>query len=239
MSNKEEIFLEMRNDDEMIIEICRDFWTIQDGSFKYKVKEIAEKYGLNINEVKNIVIQNCRVISSLFRCEYCGEPTKYFTTRTEYNKAVINGVPSEWYLERYKLCKECSEELEERLKREKEEKLAKLREEKTKKMLEAFQNGVYESLSLLEFNFLVALANSRNTEEARKKIGLSKQTAEKLLTKFNDLHLINDNVGISGYSLLLEFSEALKRIKLKKRVKSVFGSKRAFELYKILKNKYN
>ncbi|RMD65828.1 DUF2726 domain-containing protein [Candidatus Pacearchaeota archaeon] len=59
-----------------------------------------------------------------------------------------------------------------------------------------------------------------------------------MIQKLSDIHLINFNVGIQGYTFLQELNQALQEIGIQRRVRLIFGSPKAQELYRELKRKY-
>jgi len=226
------IQVEFLTDDEDMQELCLLYWQVDDeGRFVHNVSDFASRFGLKSRKVASVVRQHCRAFRTDLMCEMCGKPVKYLDNRSDVS---IGWRHKEWY----RFCAECKEESgrqeEERRRRQAEE----LREQKSRKMEEAFENGVYESLNLLEFNLLVALATSKNTTIARKKVGLSEEDAGAIIDELNDLHLINFKVGIQGYALVEELGIALQEIRLQRRVKSIFGSPKAQDLYRKLKREH-
>ena len=210
-------------------ELCDLYWdTNEYREFIYKVADLAKKFGLEKGIVPNLVKKKCRAYFTHDICKKCGLPVRFLSSREDAKSgyAIIL------------ICKKCEQNKEEEREVREEKERTKLYSQKKMKMRDAFESGIYESLSLLEFNFLIHLATSNNIDIARKKVGISKESASNFIENFNNMDLINFNVGIKGYELIPEFEEALKNIKLKKNVKSIFGSAKAKEVYRLLKRKY-
>lgn len=226
------IQVEFLTDDKCLQELCTMYWqSDEDGKYQQKVTDIAKKFNLKDHEVASIVRKHCRVFRTDLLCENCGDPVKYLDSRADVS---IGRRDREYY--RY--CEKCKDIVQKQEEEEKQKQDIILRQQKETKMQEAFQNGIYESLNLLEFNFLVALATSENLTDARKKVGLSEKDATNIFERLNELHLINFRIGIEGYSLLGDLNIALHEIGLQHKVKSIFGSPKSLELYRKLKREY-
>jgi hypothetical protein len=226
------IQVEFLTDDEDMRELCQLYWhTDDEGKYAYKVSEFAGRFGLGTHEAASVVQQHCRAFRTDMLCEVCERPVKYLNSRSDVS---IGRRRKEWY----RFCDECKEKLRQQQEEEERKRADALSQQKLRKMQEAFDRGGYESLNLLEFNFLVALANSDKVASARKKVGLSEKDAKAIIEKLNELHLINYNVGIEGYSLLEDLDRALQEIGLHRRVKSIFGSPKALKLYRVLKREH-
>ncbi|MEJ2637551.1 MAG: DUF2726 domain-containing protein [Calditrichia bacterium] len=100
----------------------------------------------------------------------------------------------------------------------------------------AWERDVYETLSLIEFNCLVQLAITGHMKKAQLAMGLSKDDAVKIMQKLHDLFLIR--VEDRDFPMLPELERALISIGVKRRVGPVFGSPKAPDAYRILKQKY-
>lgn len=226
------IKIEFLTDDPKMRELCQLYWEVdEEGKFIHRVADFAGRFGLKPREVAKVVRQHCRAFRTDLLCERCGAPVKYLDNRSDVS---IGWRGRDWY--RY--CDVCKEIIWKQKEEQRKQQIEALRRQKFEKMRVAFENGVYESLNQLEFNFLVALAISPDTEVARKRVGLSKKDADAIIQKLNDLDLINYNVGIQGYALLKEFAQALQEIGLQRRVRSIFGSPKAQELYRKLKERF-
>ncbi|RMD65827.1 hypothetical protein D6817_05370 [Candidatus Pacearchaeota archaeon] len=157
------IEIEFQTDDPRMRELCQLYWEVDGyGKFVHRVADFAEKFGLKAREVAKEVRQHCRAFRADLLCESCGAHVKYLDNRSDVS---LGWRSRDWY--RYcDTCEDAIQSQEEERRRQQDEIL---NQQKLEKMQEAFEGGVYESLSLLEFNFLVALATSPNTDVARKK----------------------------------------------------------------------
>jgi hypothetical protein len=131
------------------------------------------------------------------------------------------------------LCLQCSEQRESIRKAEEEAQKKAKWEEKQRTCVEAVRIGVYESLNDLEFNFLLALVQLGNLDEAAKAVGLSRKFADKHFHKFVGLSLVL--YDHPKWLLVDELTEALKTAAPRRHFKSVFGSPQAEKLYRALK----
>lgn len=221
-------------------ELAKAYWERNgEGKYTYTVAELADKFGLKKGELCQIVKQSSGIIDEDYKCENCGSPLeRLFSTRTE-----LTYTPQK---QRDHFCPECEEKQREKGERQKKEELALKTERKEKelalkrkRMREAYEKGVYEQLSPVEFNFLVALASSGSSGKAGEKIGLKEATADKIYMKLDQLDLIwHDPEAGKYYFLNDSFKEALIRIGQKRKVKSIFGSPKERELYLKLKRKH-
>ncbi len=227
-------------DDKNLQEMCRLYWLVNDeGEFAHRVTALAKRFGISKQKMAGVVRQHCRAFRTDLVCEKCGQLIlEAMGSRSDASISLQD-------MEFYKSCDACTEKLWQQEKEEqrrqeevKRKRVEALRKQKREEMRKTFENGVYESLSLLEFNFLVALATSDNATIAGKKVGFSKKDAVALIKKFDNLHLIDYNDGIGKYSFLEELTEALKKIGIHRGSKSIFGSPKAHELYRRLKREH-
>lgn len=226
------IQVEFVTDDKSLQELCTAYWQGDDeGKFTQKVADIAARFNLQVHEVATVVRKHCRAFRTDRLCENCGKPVKYLDSRADLSIRWRSG-------EELRFCETCQHDIDERKQQERQNQAKILKRQKEAKMHEALQNGVYETLNLLEFNFLVALATTDDFDVARKKVGLSEKDATTIFGKLNDLHLVNHRVGIQGYALLGELETALQGIGYQRRVKPIFGSPKSLELYRKLKGEY-
>lgn len=76
--------VELFEGQEKYASICNMYWEMDDsGEFKYKVSEIAYKYGGNANTILNTVKQSCIAYSNATFCQCCSVPIS-FNTRSDY-----------------------------------------------------------------------------------------------------------------------------------------------------------
>lgn len=231
--NMEPIILEFLTDDEKMRKLCQLYWKIDSANksrFACSVEEIAEKFDLDKNVVYQIVAKNCKAYFQDSLCKKCNQPICYLKSRT--TKSFSYGWPMIT-----DLCPKCAEEHIQKEAEEKKKQERIQRERKIKQMSVAFQNGAYEQLNLVEFNFLVMLAKCKNWTLARKKFGISKENAKSMTEKFNELHLIDWDQEKEDYFFLPDIEEALNRFGQKRKGKSIFSPK-SIELYRKLKRTY-
>jgi Protein of unknown function (DUF2726) len=216
--------------------LCDTYWLTNDrgNKFVYEVAKIECALELKPNELIKFVQKNSRVFHKEMVCRQCGKPTRYFNSRAEW-------LGNRSYSKRMAFmsnCAKCQSGIDEKVSLQADLEAEMLSQEKENAMRVAFENGAYKKLNVLQYNFLVALASSKDLTAARKKIGLSERFAMPLVNKLNDLHLINYYVGIDGYSLLAELKSIFQELKFKREVKTIFGSPKALELYGVLKKKH-
>jgi hypothetical protein len=221
-----------RTEDAKAQEFCRAYWeTDADGKPVHKVADIAEKLGVKQQDVVKYVQKHSQAYLAEMVCGKCGDPIVFLKSRADISTVVRERVGREF-------CPDCQDRIEEQKAEVRRNEKRKLYDSKTKQMQLAFETGVYETLDLLEFKFLVALVSCRNVEAATKRIGLSHQNAEKFRRKFNDLHLINDGIGIEGYyEFIPEFEKALERLSLRQIVNPIFNPQ-TLKLYRKLKQEH-
>ncbi|ELA9072759.1 TPA: hypothetical protein GRI54_18885 [Vibrio parahaemolyticus] len=76
--------LEILTDVERHINICKEYWQLSDqGVFAFHVREIADKYGMNVYSVSNLVNKDAFVWFDGVCCERCLTPY-HFTSRNQY-----------------------------------------------------------------------------------------------------------------------------------------------------------
>jgi hypothetical protein len=72
-------------EDSLKMQICEAYWMqAGDGTFVFKVKEIADKYGLQYQGFSKLISQWCQAYSSEDACSECGERFWVFKSRSEY-----------------------------------------------------------------------------------------------------------------------------------------------------------
>ncbi|WP_420627840.1 hypothetical protein [Candidatus Leptofilum sp.] len=78
------IQLEFLTDDDEIINICKDYWEMDENlKFKQSVASIAKTFGLKSNQTSKFVAQHCNAKSAKIVCANCNEP-HIFSNRSEF-----------------------------------------------------------------------------------------------------------------------------------------------------------
>ena len=103
------IELEVNSPNSDIVQICNRYWQLDDaGEFVGTVNALASEYGLSEYQLRKLVNENSTARSRTIFCDRCGD-TYIFTSRTDFR--------SPKYDRRHdgigKVCKKCSDELEE------------------------------------------------------------------------------------------------------------------------------
>lgn len=81
------IQIDWRVDDEKTRQICREYWECnEEGQFKFKVADLAQRHGTKSNEVSTTVYDSCDAYSEDYVCARCQEPF-IFKNRTSYTQA--------------------------------------------------------------------------------------------------------------------------------------------------------
>ena len=218
-----------RTEDSSAQEICRQYWkTDEDGNFVHKVSDIAERLGFKQHAVIKYVNEYSKAYLADMVCDKCGKPLAFLKSRSDFTAFARQNI-------KRKFCPDCQELVNERESELRREQASKARQSKTKQMQSAFENGIYEALDTLEFKYLIALATCESTRAAAKKVGISDDNANKLLKRFNDLHLVSWDNGL--YEFIPEFEQALKQCKLRQMVQSIFNPK-TLKLYRKLKQEF-
>jgi hypothetical protein len=109
------------------------------------------------------------------------------------------------------------------------------KQRKEELMLKAIEGEIYKSLNTLELNYLIALAFTLDLNKASKMLGLGYKDANNIYYKLHNLNLININTE-PKYLFIESFAEKLKQNGFTKKTKSIFGSPKALELFRELKN---
>jgi hypothetical protein len=100
-------------------------------------------------------------------------------------------------------------------------------------MLNAYETEVYSSLTTLEYMFLYQFALYSDVKKASNNVGLDYEKGIKIATYLEDLFLIE----IKQNYMLDVLRKALIDTGIDKKIKSIFSSPVAFELYRFLKSK--
>lgn len=227
--------LEFLTEEKDLQELCETYWlTDARGKFVYKISEMESFLDLKQNELVGLVQKNCHVFHREMVCKQCGKPTRYFRSRSEWLENRSYGKRMAFMGN----CVKCQQRIDEETELQNELEDETFRNEKHEEMRSAFNKRDHKKLTILEHNFLTALSSHDTIKRAAQKIGLSEKSAQPLISRLNDLHLINFNVGTDGWYLLPELESELKSAKFKCQVKSIFGSPKARELFGKLKKKY-
>ncbi|MEJ2635555.1 MAG: DUF2726 domain-containing protein [Calditrichia bacterium] len=240
------IKVEHLSEDAKTRELCRLFWELEGRKFTYTIEELGLRFGIHRTQVPKTVFANSRAFFAEYTCRDCGGPVGVFRRRMD---------PVEYYRDfRRERCDECERkerdrqieeecrrgealrQAEEKYRMQQLEALQLQREEDTRQMQLAWERDVYETLSLIEFNCLVQMAVTGHMKKAQLAMGLSKDDAVKIMQKLHDLFLIR--VEDRDFRMLPELKRALISIGVKRRVGPVFGSPKARDAYRMLKQKY-
>lgn len=167
------IDLEVNSTNSDITLICNRYWQLnEDGEFVGTVKTLATEYGLSEYELRKLVKKNSTARSKTLFCDHCGDPY-IFNSRTDFHSPRAN----RYYDKIGKVCKGCSDELEEIRRAEYEEVLEKrkaelLKQNERKRALALEQLALlpeepYEitNLSLEDAIFLISLIRYGSAED--------------------------------------------------------------------------
>lgn len=117
------------------------------------------------------------------------------------------------------------------------------REEKMIILRESWKNGNYERLNKIEFNYLKKVIteylkdNGKSAYSSGHEMGFNNSSCNIMFEKFYQFHLI-DYVEGTGWFVPKEIGLLFESLPEENSVKSIFGSPKAEELYRILKAKY-
>lgn len=204
-----------------IREMCELYWDLaNDYSFTFKIDEIAKTFDVKKAEVTTIVRENSSAIFNEFRCKLCDKPLATFKIRNELI-LFFNGF-SGYINTTSRICNNC---------------LAENDQEELTRLKQSFDKSIFETLSDLEFQFLIALAKNDNLDTARQKIGISYQQAVLYFDNFISKGIIGQNKTL-GFFFLPEFKAKLEKIGQRPKVKSIFFSKKVQDFYRRLKSEY-
>ena len=114
------------------------------------------------------------------------------------------------------------------------------REEKMIILRESWKNGNYERLNKIEFNYLKKVIteylkdNGKSAYSSGHEMGFNNSSCNIMFEKFYQFHLI-DYVEGTGWFVPKEIGLLFESLPEENSVKSIFGSPKAEELYRILK----
>jgi Protein of unknown function (DUF2726) len=228
------IELKIDTDDPLERQVCEAYWTCTpDGVFLEPIARIAKRFETTSQRVNAIVERSCVAMRIDCQCQRCGKPTALFKRRYQFESAQfdIYSEPG-----KFDYCAECREQV-------RKEEQAGRAQAKLDMMRWALEGTVYQSLEPLEFDFLVQIAFSFSAFDAQKRIGISRKDGMKLLAKLDSLHLINwSENSCEGtwepVKMLDELKNVLRGQTLRRRVKSIFGSPKAVEVFRKLKSQH-
>jgi hypothetical protein len=215
-------------------QICESYWSVTpQGSFREPIAQVARRFGITSQKVNGIVERGCVAVYQRLTCLRCGKPTAIFKRRYEaesigYYKYADPG--------RFDYCPGCKLEAE----REERESRA---QAKLESMRRAFEGSRHQSLDPLEYNFLIEIASSVTISTAQQRVGVSTRDAKKILEKLDSLDLIDwseDDLKrpFDPIKMLDELRGMLKGEQHRRRVKSIFGSPMAQEVFRKLKSQH-
>jgi hypothetical protein len=159
-----------QTENEKTRELCTAFWeTDADGNFRYKLSDLTERFQVSQNAIRKIVQENCYVFSEEWLCKKsgCSKPAFHANNRNQAQHFQRHQCGTD-----YDYCDECRLEMNRQAELQAGLEGDILKKEKTEKMREAFENGIYESLSPRDFDFLLTIASSINVTAAIKNLVL-------------------------------------------------------------------
>lgn len=233
MATGVEFCIEFLSEDEEQHELCHLYWqTNEDGTFTYRVSDLATRYDCKNRDVVARVKKHCRAYRSDWRYQSCGRPLAYVISRCDMQLGKgRTSVPE--------LCSDCQQKASQQDHEKQAQAAHEARREKLKAMRAAYKARAYTQLRPMEFNLLLALATEDDTESARRSVGLTREEANTIKNRLHKLHLVNLGLGIEGYELLDELKKTIKERGPQCFVRSVFGSLDTQELYYKLKAQHD
>lgn len=200
--------------------ICELYWDLaSDYSYTHNIEDIAIKFNKKKTEISNLVKTNCIATFSDFRCKLCDIPLATFRIRNDFVK-FFNGFNGSINTTK-KVCNKCLIESDEK---------------EINRLKKSFDDGLFETLNDVEFNFLFTLAKHNEIEIARTKVGIS---IEKAL-HFQEIFYKKGILGKHGnfYFFLPEFKHKLEKLTQRPKIKSLFFSKMTQDFYRKLKSEF-
>lgn len=95
------IQLEFLTDNEEIINICEEYWDMDENlKFRQSVASIAKAFGLKSNQTSKFVAQHCNAKSTIIKCAGCGEPY-IFSNRSDFQYQQRSSNTATW------ICSNC------------------------------------------------------------------------------------------------------------------------------------
>lgn len=223
---------------------CLEYWDLRVNSknkviYSITVAELSRKYNTKQETLREKVQENSFVFDTNEKCDECGN---YLIDGIKRNRSMLqtHRVLSTGYGK----CQDCFKKEQEKKQKELEEYNKKQEEEQNQlyekevlKHIEAIDNGVYESLTPIELNYLIHLAKTKDSNKVAKIMGISEKKRESLHKKMGKLYLITFPPS-GGYHMNPDFEKALCKLNTNDKLKPVFGSKAAHDLYKKLRRTY-
>lgn len=218
-------------------EMCGSYWQYEkEGGFVYSLEELAEQGGLDPKEVEKEVKKRCSAVYDGYVCEVCTAPIRRFKVRKEFweEEERIAGAENMRCSGELVLCAKCFEASPCNLGRLQKEGLVSDQEKDAMAM--ALITGVYESLNEVEYTFFESLAQSINIKEACTKTGIAPKSGHLILKKLLELQLVSLSKSATWFFVHPETVEGLKGAW---DVHTVFASRKAEKLYRLLKRHHD
>ena len=204
------IEIEFLSKDEKKQRICQLYWLARDGKYVHTATDIAEWYGMTVQEIQRIVKHGCRVYDASYLCPDNKRPLQFFKSRIDRIVSLAGC-----------FCAQCNAQQRANEAEAKKRLAAWHRKQKAQHMQRAFTHGTHRRLEPVARNFLIALAQLKNVEEAATSAGLSLREALPLVRELHNLHLVNiDSASLSD--ILPELKQELVRTTLKRGIDSVW-----------------
>lgn len=245
LKSKEELTLYIKKEStDKEKQLCMEYWAINAFysntriDYKESIYDIGKRHGIPKTSVSQIVAKASFIAPESEKCEKCGAllATK-LSVRNHLTYCSNKGYC-------VKLCDGCRKKEDIKAKEKQTAEAEHRQEEAVKqyrinlnKHVSAIENSIYETLSKLELNYLINLAEMGDSSKVAKIMGISDQKRRNFHEKLAELKLIITHYR-GGYYMDADFNKALCNLEKYSNIKSVFGSKPAYELYKKLKKEY-
>lgn len=223
---------------------CLDYWDFKIDSknkliYSLTVPKIAIKYNTTQETLRTKIQENAFVFDITEKCKECGaflrDGIKKNRNDLGYYRPQLS-IDNKCYECEKKEQEQKDKELKEYNKQQKE-KQAKLYETEVLEHAKAIEDGVYDSLTSIELNYLIHLAKTGDSEQVAKIMGISEKQRASLHKKISALKLIIFPPS-GGYHMDENFEKSICKLNTDDKLKSVFGSKAAHDLYKKLRRTY-
>lgn len=214
--------------------ICEQYWEYDRG-FIHSSQIIARNFDITTEKLLNVVKNGCLAYVEDYRCDGCGDPMKYFQLREQYSLETSNIAAARDKREKgfFVLCAECEAKKPLNLNLLSLAASLYIAQVDLQEMEESFVHGAYESLNAMQYNFLKNLSKAQDYHDACRISGIHPKKGRQTLTMLSKLYLLSFSQDEQGYYILPALSDALKKADV---AKPVFGSKKAEELFRLLKS---
>ena len=212
------ISIELLTDDPVRVEQINSYLEHDSkGQFTTPVKKIAEKYNIPQKQLLEEIKPLFWVTDQSCYCRNCTKCLKKYNVRSDL---FIN-------LDRQNICDDCTQE-----------KINQEKEKQRNKLLSGFENLVHRTLSQLDYEIFVHLCQDKlSRNQIANQLGLSYKSLENKVRFFKEINLLYSEYG-SDIQIVPEYKALFESYVTTKKVRSIFGSKPNFHLYKELLKKY-